>query len=124
MAIGTVHAVDYLLTWNCKHIANAATLPKVYRLLTNMGYSPPLSSRPRSFLNMSEPIYEDLVVAEIHAIRAQMLAECGGDHHKLMEKVREHERTSGRRVIPAPPPAMPAVKPPAAVPDRDAGVGA
>jgi hypothetical protein len=52
---------------------------------------------------MSEPIYEDPVVAEIHAIRAQMLAECGGDHHKLMEKVREHERASGRKVIPPPP---------------------
>jgi hypothetical protein len=49
MAIGTVHAVDYLLTWNCKHIANAATLPKVYRLLTNMGYSPPLIVTPEEF---------------------------------------------------------------------------
>jgi hypothetical protein len=66
---------------------------------------------------MSEPIYEDPVVAEIHAIRAQMLAECGGDHHKLMEKVREHERASGRRVIPAPPAAMPVAKQPAAVPE-------
>jgi hypothetical protein len=55
---------------------------------------------------MSKPIYEDPVVAEIHAIRAQMLAECGGDHHKLMEQVRERERTSGRKVIP-PPPATP-----------------
>jgi hypothetical protein len=46
--------------------------------------------------------YEDPVVAEIHAIRAQMLAECGGDHHKLMEQVRERERASGREVIPVP----------------------
>jgi hypothetical protein len=52
---------------------------------------------------MSEPLYEDPVVAELHAIRAQMLAECGGDHRKLMEQVDEHERASGRKVIPAPP---------------------
>jgi hypothetical protein len=52
---------------------------------------------------MTEPLYEDPVVAEIHAIRAQMLAECGGDHHKLMQLVDEHERASGRKVIPAPP---------------------
>jgi hypothetical protein len=52
---------------------------------------------------MSKPLYEDPVVAEIHAIRAQMLAECGGDHHKLMEQVDEHERTSGRKIIPVPP---------------------
>lgn len=54
---------------------------------------------------MSEPLYEDPVVAEIHAIRAKMLAECGGDHQKLMEKVREHEKMSalaGRTIIPVP----------------------
>lgn len=56
---------------------------------------------------MSKPLFEDPVVAEIHAIRAQMLAECGGDHQKLMEQVRERERASGRKVIP-PPPATPA----------------
>jgi hypothetical protein len=52
---------------------------------------------------MTEPLYEDPVVAEIHAIRAQMLAECGGDHRKLMAQIRERERASGRKVIPAPP---------------------
>ena len=57
----------------------------------------------RSFLEMSEPLYDDPVVAEVHAIRAQMLVECGGDHHKLMGQVRERERASGRKVIPVPP---------------------
>lgn len=49
VATATVHGVDYLLTWNCKHIANAQTLPGVYRLLTNMGYSPPLVATPEEF---------------------------------------------------------------------------
>jgi len=49
VAIATVHGVDYLLTWNCKHIANAETLPRVYRLLTKMGYSPPLIVTPEEF---------------------------------------------------------------------------
>ncbi len=54
---------------------------------------------------MTKPLFEDPVVAEIHAIRARMLEECGGDHRKLMEKVREHEKMSamsGRTVIPVP----------------------
>ena len=51
---------------------------------------------------MPEPLYEDPVVAEIHAIRAKMLAECGGDHRKLMEKVYQRQKTSGRTVIPVP----------------------
>ena len=49
VATATVHRVDYLLTWNCKHIANAETLPRVYRLLTDMGYSPPLIVTPEEF---------------------------------------------------------------------------
>jgi hypothetical protein len=49
VAIATAHRVDYLLTWNCKHIANAATLPGVYRLLTERGYAPPLIVTPEEF---------------------------------------------------------------------------
>ena len=49
VAIAAVHRVDYLLTWNCKHIANAATLPGLYRLLTERGYSGPLIVTPEEF---------------------------------------------------------------------------
>ena len=52
---------------------------------------------------MNKPLYDDPVVAEIHAIRAEMLADCGGDHRKLMEKVRAREKASGRQVIATPP---------------------
>ena len=49
VATATVHSVEYLLTWNCKHIANAETLPRIYRLLTDMGCSPPLIVTPEEF---------------------------------------------------------------------------
>lgn len=52
---------------------------------------------------MFEPLYDDPVVAEIHAIRAKMLADCGGDHRKLMEQVRARECAPGRQLIAAPP---------------------
>lgn len=55
---------------------------------------------------MTKPLYDDPVVAEIHAIRARMLAECGGDHRKLMEQVRAREKASDRKVIAAPPPPI------------------
>ncbi len=51
---------------------------------------------------MAEPLYEDAVVAEIHAIRAKMLAACDGNHQVLMQQVREHQRSSRRRIIAAP----------------------
>jgi hypothetical protein len=55
---------------------------------------------------MSKPLYDDPVVAEIHAIRAKMLADCGGDHSRLMQQIRAHEAASDRQVIAAPPPPV------------------
>ncbi len=42
ISIASVYAVEYLLTWNCKHIANAHILPSLYRMLEGLGLSPPL----------------------------------------------------------------------------------
>lgn len=49
VAVSTVFGVDYLLTWNCKHIANAATLPRIYRMLRDSGFEPPLVVTPEEF---------------------------------------------------------------------------
>lgn len=49
VAVSTVFGVDYLLTWNCTHIANAETLPGIYRLLRDAGYEPPLIVTPEEF---------------------------------------------------------------------------
>jgi hypothetical protein len=65
---------------------------------------------------MTKPLYDDPVVAEIHAIRAKMLADCGADHHKLMAQVREREKASDRTIIAAPPP-------PSAAPSTEQSVG-
>lgn len=49
VAVSTVFGVDYLLTWNCKHIANADMLPRIYRLLRQGGFEPPLIVTPEEF---------------------------------------------------------------------------
>ena len=51
VACATAHRVEYLLTWNCRHIANADQLPLVYRTLTNLGLTPPLIVTPEEFSN-------------------------------------------------------------------------
>jgi len=40
----------YLLTLNCKHIANAHELPRVYRLLNDHGFGRLLICTPAEFL--------------------------------------------------------------------------
>ena len=49
VAVATIFGVDYLLTWNCKHIANAETLPRIYSMLRDSGYEPPLIVTPEEF---------------------------------------------------------------------------
>lgn len=40
VSIATVHGVDYLLTWNCKHIANASLRGKIESISRAAGYQP------------------------------------------------------------------------------------
>lgn len=51
IAVATVFGVDYLLTWNCRHIANADRLPGVYAMMRDQGYEPPLIVTPEEFSN-------------------------------------------------------------------------
>ena len=41
VATASVHSVDYLLTWNCRHIDNAATKPIVRSICAVAGYDCP-----------------------------------------------------------------------------------
>ena len=50
VAIAALAGVQYLLTQNCTHIANAHQLPRVYRLLNEFGLSGMLICTPVEFL--------------------------------------------------------------------------
>lgn len=46
IAIATVHRMDYLLTWNCKHIANAAMRDRIEEVCGSSGYTAPKMCTP------------------------------------------------------------------------------
>lgn len=46
IAVATVHALDYLLTWNCKHIANAQIQRKLFEISSHLGYKLPIICTP------------------------------------------------------------------------------
>jgi len=47
VAIATVNGMEYLLTWNCTHIANAHTRPKIEATCRALGYEPPIICTPQ-----------------------------------------------------------------------------
>ena len=46
IAVATVHRVDYLLSWNCKHIANAHVRKMTERHFRTLGYETPVICTP------------------------------------------------------------------------------
>lgn len=46
IALCAVHGMDYLLTWNCKHLANAVICRNVYYYLSMQGFQPPVICTP------------------------------------------------------------------------------
>jgi hypothetical protein len=50
IAIAVVHGMDYLLTWNCTHIANASLRSKIESVCRSQGYEPPVICTPEELL--------------------------------------------------------------------------
>jgi predicted nucleic acid-binding protein len=50
VAIATVHGIDYLVTWNLKHLANAAIWNAISMTCRAHGYEPPVICTPEELL--------------------------------------------------------------------------
>lgn len=50
IAAATVHGMDYLLTWNCKHIANAQIQGKLAEISLDFGYVLPILCTPNELM--------------------------------------------------------------------------
>lgn len=50
IAAATFHGIDYLLTWNCKHIANAHVLARIRELLLELNWPEPVICTPEEML--------------------------------------------------------------------------
>ncbi len=50
IAIAAVNGVDYLLTWNCKHLANAILRGRIEALVEEAGYACPVICTPEELM--------------------------------------------------------------------------
>ncbi len=46
IAVAAVNGMDLLLTWNCRHIANAELAPAIRATIERSGYDPPIICTP------------------------------------------------------------------------------
>ncbi|WP_328983767.1 PIN domain-containing protein [Thiorhodovibrio winogradskyi] len=50
VALAAAHGMDYLLTWNCKHIANATKRTLIERICQSASCAPPIICTPEELL--------------------------------------------------------------------------
>ena len=54
VAIAAIHRVPYLLTWNCRHLANARMRPLIDSVCEGMGYRAPILCTPEELMGVKE----------------------------------------------------------------------
>jgi predicted nucleic acid-binding protein len=52
VASAAVNGIEYLLTWNCTHIANAMTRPKIEATCRALGFEPPIICTPQELTEL------------------------------------------------------------------------
>ena len=51
IAIAAYHRIQYFLTWNCKHIANAKIMPRIHEVLTDLMIPIPIICTPEEMVD-------------------------------------------------------------------------
>lgn len=54
IAVAAINGMDFLLTWNCAHIANASMRPRIEEICRAMGFEPPVICTPLELLGRGE----------------------------------------------------------------------
>ncbi|HKI30309.1 MAG TPA: type II toxin-antitoxin system VapC family toxin [Gemmataceae bacterium] len=50
VAVAVVHGIDYLLTWNCKHLANAQIARRIASVCEKLGHRMPIICTPEELM--------------------------------------------------------------------------
>jgi hypothetical protein len=58
IAIVAYHRIQYLLTWNCRHIANARILPRIHAVLNDLSVPIPVICTPEEMVG-NDPETDD-----------------------------------------------------------------
>jgi predicted nucleic acid-binding protein len=89
IAIAVTNGVEYLLTWNYKHIANAVMRSSVERMCRAAGYEPTIICTLKSY--WSRAMKEDPIVEEVRHYREQHAAQFNYDLRTIYQDLKEQE---------------------------------
>jgi hypothetical protein len=99
IAMSAVNAMDYLLTWNCAHIANATSRGGIESVCRNLGYEPPRICIPEELMGGLNTMSLNSLVDEIRAERETYAARFNYDLWAIYRDIKVQERNSGRAYV-------------------------
>jgi hypothetical protein len=54
IAVAALNRLDYVLSWNCRHISNPATQPVIHKTLLQLDLVPPILCTPEQLLEITQ----------------------------------------------------------------------
>ncbi len=98
IAVAAVHRMNFLLTWNCTHIANPMKRPTIENVIRGLGYVPLLSVPHKNYWRLSMKITNQ-IIEEIHAFRAEYAQRYNYDLKAICEAARQKQTQSGHEIV-------------------------
>ncbi len=110
IAIATVYSLDYLVSWNFKHIVNENKRQYINRVCRGAGFQPTTICTPIDLIEeikmkeKSDPP-TDPILEEIYRMKAEFAAKFNsmGELTAHLKEVNKREKARGRKYISAPP---------------------
>lgn len=111
ISIATVYSLDYLISWNFKHIVNETKQQHIDRVCRIAGFAPINLCTPIDLIEeiqMKEKLDPptDPILEECYRLKAEFNAQFNSMEEltAYLKKVNAREKARGRKYIPAPPP--------------------
>jgi predicted nucleic acid-binding protein len=98
IAIAAVHSIDFLLTWNCAHIANAAMVKALASICRQHAWECPVICTPEELLG-DWAVSRDPIVDEVRRTREREASKHAFDIKAILSAAKKRQRRSGHQVV-------------------------
>lgn len=101
IAVATVNEMDYLLTWNCRHLANAQLIRRVSVICNMKGFNMPVTcnmytGRINGGINK---MYDDPIVNEVREIRERLSKKHNFEVEAIFDDIRKRQALVDSRLV-------------------------
>jgi len=103
VAVAAVNGMDYLLTWNLRHLANAALRGKIEGVCRDVGTVPPIILHAGGTHGAEVMTRRDPIVEEVRKHREAIAREHGNDLDAIIAAFQRQDASDDRATVSFPP---------------------